>query len=211
MHNIAFHEYQIHLLALVTLISIFLLILSLYSLYISILNKSLKKFKETFIPYLIYMHMYIGVESLITILTPFNCISLFGLPNQMLYYDHHIQCWDSEHMKWTLGLSLPLLIIWIIMLPLASGLKLYFNIEAIHRQDKDFKLIYGSLYEPYIESCLYWEYLLYLCRIFGGIIVTITARLTEGINGLLLITAFIVMYNKQKYEMPYKRNILYIW
>ena len=151
--------------------------------------------------------MYICIESFIILFAPFNCISLFGLPNQMLYYNHHIQCWDSEHMKWTFGLALSLLIIWMIILPLALFLKLYFNIKAMHNQDEEFKLIYGFMYEPYNESCWYWEFLIYSIKLYGALSFTFTARFTEGFNGLLILIGILGIYYKHKFEMPFKRNI----
>ena len=150
--------------------------------------------------------MFVAIESAYVAFTPFNCISIYGLQNQMLYYEHSIICWDSDHQTWTFGLALPLLLIWNFALPIALALKLYFNLDLIHKRDIDFIMKYGSVFESFNESCLYWEFLTYFNKISGVIVVTFFARATEGINGLLMVVMLFFMYSKQKSELPYRRK-----
>ena len=173
------------------------------SLLISIRKKSLKVFKEIFFSYLTLIHMYLSMESLIAVFSSLNCISLYGIKNQRLYFDYNIVCWDQNHLNWTLSLSFPILFFWIICLPLALFVKLLINIDLIHNKDKDFYEKYGIIYDSFNNSCLYWGFLTYFNKIAGSTIVTFLARTTEGFNGLMFILALIFMYIRQTTEKPF--------
>ena len=150
--------------------------------------------------------MFVATESAYVAFTPFNCISLYGLQNQMLYYEHSIICWDSDHQKWTFGLAVPLLLIWNFALPIALALKLYFNLDLIHKRDSDFAKKYGVVFEAFNENCLYWEFLTYFNKISGVLIVTFMARAGQGINMLCVILTLFFMYSKQRSESPFIRK-----
>ena len=143
---------------------------------------------------------------------PFNCIKLYGIQKRMLFYEHEIECWDSDHMTWTLGLALPLIIIWIIGLPLALYIKLSLNVDLIHNQNENFARIYGVAFQSFHYSCRYWEYFIYLNKIISVKGLIFLGRATEGLTGLLFVLFFFILYIIHMYEEPniskiYKINI----
>ena len=152
--------------------------------------------------------MYLSLYSMFVAFSPFNCINLYGIQKPMLFYEHEIECWDSDHMKWTLGLAFPFLIIWIIGLPLALFIKLCMNVDLIQNQNEDFCKIYGVAFQSFHYSCRYWEFYSYSNKIIGVIGVVFMGRLTEGLIGLLFLLSVVILYRIQIHEQPNISKIL---
>ena len=146
--------------------------------------------------------MYFSVESFFVVYGSFNCISLYGLPGQMLYYDHSIQCWDEDHKKWTFWLALPLLIFWIILLPILLFVKLSLNLDKV--RDEKIRKTYGVVTRALNDNCFYWEFLIYSGKQTGVIFNTFFARMTEGLCGLFLGMAFMTLLILQNFHVPYR-------
>ena len=170
-------------------------------------EKKIQTFKEIFIPIFIILHMYFSVESFFVVYGSFNCISLFGLPNQVLYYDHSIQCWDDNHKMWTYGLAMPLLIVWLILLPILLFLKVILNLKLVRERNEKFINTYGVVTRSLNDNCFYWEFLIYAGKQAGVIINTFLARMTEGLCGLFLVLAFIIISTLQNMHVPYRSYI----
>ena len=150
--------------------------------------------------------MYTFTSSILILFKPFNCFKLYGFKYQVLYYEHNIKCWDNEHMIWTFGIAFPMLLIWIIVIPIFLFLKIYLNKVLIYQQDKEFSKKYGVLYETLNNSFIYWEFITIFHKIYGGIIVLFMKRFTEGLNGFIILLSLIFMYIYQQKETPFKSN-----
>ena len=148
--------------------------------------------------------MYLSTQSFIVVFNAFNCIKLFGLPNQMIYYEYSIECWDEEHKNWTLNLALPILIIWIILFPLALFIKIFLNLDLVRKDDKDFMEQYGVINKTLNDNCFYWEFMIYVNKMSAAIVITFLSRMTEGLCGLILLISLIYNANYQIKTLPYR-------
>ena len=188
---------------------IFLTILLCFSIYNAYRDRKFLTFKEIFIPNLIFLHMYLSTQSFFVVFNAFNCIKLFGLPNQMIYYEYSIECWDEEHKNWTLNLALPILIIWIILFPLALFIKIFLNLDLVRKDDKDFMEQYGVITKTLNDNCFYWEFLTYTNKMLSAIVITFLARMTEGLCGLFLLMGLIYGAINQNRTLPYRCYIFF--
>ncbi|KAL4496554.1 hypothetical protein ABPG72_015915 [Tetrahymena utriculariae] len=66
------------------------------------------------------------------------------------------ECYTSQHIKYILTIAVPLLIIWLLLLPAT----LFFLLKKNQNQleDTQIKLKYGFLYIEYKNSAFYWEF-----------------------------------------------------
>lgn len=124
-----------------------------------------------------------------------------------LYYDHSIQCWDADHKKWTYWLAMPLLIVWLILLPILLFFKVILNLKLVRERDETFLNTYGVVTRALNDNCFYWEFLIYTGKQAGVIINTFLARMTEGLCGLFLVIAFILISTLQNIHVPYRSYI----
>ena len=143
------------------------------------------------------------MASFFTVYSSFNCISIFGLPNSMLYHDHSIQCWDEDHKKWFFGFTLPLLVFWIILAPIFLFLKVYRNIDLVRKRDEKFMNTYGIITKALNDNCFYWEFFIYFNKHTGAIVSIFLARMTEGLMGLFLVFAWTMSLLEHKKFSPY--------
>ena len=180
-----------------------LIAIFVYSIFKSIKQWSIQAFKKIFIPNIICLHIYLSYQSFFVVYSSFNCISLFGLPNQMLYYDHSIQCWTEEHSKWTFGLALPLLIVWIILLPIFLFIKIFLNLNLVRQRNEEFLNTFGILTKGYNDNSFYWEFLIYFNKNGGIMLNTFLARMTQGFCGLFLIIYYIIASLHDRWQAPY--------
>jgi hypothetical protein len=50
----------------------------------------------------------------------FSCVNLYRIDNPVLFLtrDSDIECWTEKHSKWTFGLALPSILLWLFILPI---------------------------------------------------------------------------------------------
>jgi hypothetical protein len=65
------------------------------------------------------------------------------------------QCFSGYHLRWALGLGLPSVVLWCVVVPVAMGVGLYM---CRSRADSDsFREHFGFLYRTYRPECMWWE------------------------------------------------------
>jgi hypothetical protein len=65
------------------------------------------------------------------------------------------QCFAGYHLGWALGLGLPSVLLWCVVVPVAMGVGLYM---CRSRADSDsFREHFGFLYRTYRPECMWWE------------------------------------------------------
>jgi len=74
---------------------------------------------------------------------------------QWLQADLEVMCWNSVHLKWFLGVGLPMLVIWVIGMPLIAFLILFCNRKRLN--DEHFFDKYRMLYQGLKSERYYWE------------------------------------------------------
>mmetsp|Transcript_39833 Transcript_39833/g.35546 ORF Transcript_39833/g.35546 Transcript_39833/m.35546 type:complete len:162 (+) Transcript_39833:268-753(+) len=107
-------------------------------------------------------------------LKSFQCQNLYrnDTPERYLKEDYDILCFEGEHLSWALGFYLPLILFWMIILPVALII-----ILTRHRKklaNKDIKEKYSFLFRGFKLKYYFWEfiiltrkYLLMLIAVFG--------------------------------------------
>jgi hypothetical protein len=65
------------------------------------------------------------------------------------------QCFSGYHLRWALGLGLPSVLLWCVVVPVALGVGLYM---CRNRADSEtFREHFGFLYRTYRPECMWWE------------------------------------------------------
>lgn len=70
--------------------------------------------------------------------------------------DLDVQCWEEEHIGYSLYASLPTIVVWIITFPLLCMVYLIKNKKHLSKPSR--KLVMGFLYHGYREEFFYWEF-----------------------------------------------------
>jgi len=99
-------------------------------------------------------------------LSLFNCVNLYRTdsPVEFLNEAYDIQCWQGEHLKWILTLTVPSLCIWMVLLP---SLMLFVLRRNVHRlNNENFAKRYSFVYNGYKPTKFYWEVVVMIRKIF---------------------------------------------
>ena len=122
----------------------------------------------------------------------FSCSQQFegvnGRQHRFLLADARIDCYDSLHTSWTLGLALPMIIIYSLGIPLAA----FVILRPIQRRGKlkQFRPVYGFLYSAYKDSSWYWEIVIVVRKVaFAATAVMLApyGRSLQANTGMLII------------------------
>jgi len=85
-----------------------------------------------------------------------------------------VKCWEEIHLKYALGMSLPLIFLWFVIFPGLLFRYLYRN--RSHFNEYNVKLRFSFLYRGYKEKVLFWEFVV-MVRKYALVIVTLLGRL----------------------------------
>ena len=66
-------------------------------------------------------------------------------------------CFRGRHLHYLLALTIPQIVLYVIGIPAAAAILIHRNIVRIKRNDADFRMRYGILYEGYRHDCAWWE------------------------------------------------------
>ena len=104
------------------------------------------------------------------------CINLYREDTKIefLEADLDVKCWESTHLSYSLGMALPLIVIWFVVLP-----GLLFRIIYKNRKQlmiRNLKERYSFLYRGYKSKVYYWEFLVML-RKYALVLVILLGRL----------------------------------
>ena len=84
----------------------------------------------------------------------FKC-SDFDQSTSRFTHDMRIECWSRPHLVFTLAVGIPLLLIWVVGIPLSSFLILLFNRKRLN--DPRFMSKFITLYWGLRDKAFYWE------------------------------------------------------
>ena len=92
----------------------------------------------------------------------FKCNEVNGI--NYLERDFNIECWTPAHTKWCLGLGIPMIIIYVVGIPLFGFLLLYFN--RFKLEDEIFLGRFRMIYQGMRPKRFYWEFVNVLRKIW---------------------------------------------
>ena len=117
-----------------------------------------------------------------------------------------IECWGSEHLKYSLIVAIPGILLWAIGLPSIMLAILTKRRRVLHRDI--YRVIFGFMYNGYKLSRYYWEFVLIYRKIF---IIAILVFMSESSSQLQALTVIIVLFFSlylQYSQKPYNHSTL---
>jgi hypothetical protein len=105
----------------------------------------------------------------------FLCQNLYRNDTAMYFMRDYmdVRCWEGDHHGWIFGFALPLLILWVVILPVVAFSMLKKNKNKLHEEDTMATL--GFLYIGYKDDAANWE-LVQMLRKYCLIIVGVFGR-----------------------------------
>ena len=138
----------------------------------------------------------------------FQCANLYRTDAPELYMnlDYDVQCWTPEHLTWVLGLAVPCLVLWGLLLPGYMFVVLRRNIQKIETEEMRKK--YSFIYMGYKTKKFFWEFVVMLRKILL-ICVTVFAGF-QSVNLEIYLSLLVILssYCLQKINKPYKDKTL---
>src|SRR5262249_2593739 len=88
----------------------------------------------------------------------FQCTNLYRNDSPLYYLNsnYDVQCWTSEHRKWTFLFATPLILFWAVVVPALLFLFLKKNKDKLEHDSVRCK--YSFIYQGYRASKFYWEF-----------------------------------------------------
>ena len=114
--------------------------------------------------------------------------------------DTDMVCYSAEHLKWCALLGAPILVIWVITLPVIALVLMYKNVrKAEENKVKQYFLI---LYQGIKIKHFYWEFINSLRKV-----VILTTFLLPGTYGIMTsMLILVIIWRFQNYLHPYKEE-----
>ncbi|CAI2374797.1 unnamed protein product [Moneuplotes crassus] len=113
-------------------------------------------------------------------------------------YNMDLGCYSSEHIKYCALLSLPILVVWVISMPILAFILLYKHRKAEdHYRFKEYLLI---LYQGLTPECFYWEFV----NIFRKFLILCCLLIDNDYRILLSLFVLLASARWQLYLKPYK-------
>jgi len=132
----------------------------------------------------------------------FKCDNLYrdDAPLNFLenYYD--TKCWEGAHTRWALGLAVPSLFVWVIIIPGWMMNILHKNRHTLHRIQMTQR--YSFIYNGFNSSKYFWEGTIMIRKLLfiANTVFTKSVNLQIFLNLLLLILSFMVHAKGQPYS-----------
>ena len=93
----------------------------------------------------------------------YNCVDALNDGHTYLALDMSLQCWTGDHYKYAVAIGVPVIIIWIIALPLLALYLLFRKRKELGNEDNISK--YGFMYTGLNYNSFYWEILLHFRKV----------------------------------------------
>eukprot|EP00347_Sterkiella_histriomuscorum_P023122 403335861 len=121
-----------------------------------------------------------------------------------LYTDLEIKCWEGSHLKWSLGIGIPGIILWVVGIPIVSFLYLKRNQQRL--DDPIFFEKYKMIYQGLKRKYFYWEYANILRKVFlisVNVFLNLYPNIFKALLSLLTLSIFLrIQSNIQPYKNP---------
>ncbi|OMJ68192.1 hypothetical protein SteCoe_34433 [Stentor coeruleus] len=137
--------------------------------------------------------------------TAFSCTYIKG---QGYYMRDNliIKCWADRHLKYTLGIALPSVIIWAVGVPTAVLVILIKRRN--HLKSDANKVIFGFIFNGYKQSRFFWEFSIMYRKIIIICISVFMNEVAQSIQALTLIIVLIATLYLQYEFKPYNKHQL---
>jgi hypothetical protein len=123
---------------------------------------------------LFFMHPTLTQQSFLML----SCVKLGVDPTDyFLVEDMDERCWGAKHISWLLGLCLPMLLFYVVGIPVVACYILYLNRADL--ESAQCKRRYFFLYTGYRFDRWYWEFVIVLRKL---VLITITVYLQDSIR-----------------------------
>ncbi|KAL4445549.1 hypothetical protein ABPG74_004623 [Tetrahymena malaccensis] len=144
-------------------ISLFILLMIGY--FILVLVRCFK-FEKKFIYSMLLMLLIFMQTGIAQILFKSISCRQFGNSGSYMLSQLTEECWTSTHILFTLSLTIPAIIIWILIVPLIFFYRIY--VASKNKKLDRFQTIqrYGYLYQEYRQNKFYWEFIKMYERVF---------------------------------------------
>ncbi|EAS07788.2 transmembrane protein, putative (macronuclear) [Tetrahymena thermophila SB210] len=124
------------------------------------------KFEKKFIYSMLLMLLIFMQTGIAQILFKSISCRQFGNSGSYMLSQLTEECWTSTHILFTLSLTIPAIIIWILLVPLIFFYRIF--VASKNKKLDRFQTIqrYGYLYQEYRQNKFYWEFIKMYERVF---------------------------------------------
>lgn len=113
-----------------------------------------------------------------------------------------VRCWDKQHLKFTLGASLPSLLIWGVGLPALACLYL-----VREKKSREKPRHAEFVWRGFKEKLSLWEVGVMLCKALVAVAYVFTARMVSTVQALVLIAVLSLVLLCQRMYHPYQETV----
>ena len=190
--------FKLFLLGLLPLI-IFTIVTLIWVVVYVINRKYVKDLKRwlviSFISILFLLHPKVTEESIST----FRWIKI-DVNTYVARIDTDISWYSEEHIKWLFLIAIPMIIVWVITLPIVSLILLYNSFKDENSKIKHYLMI---LYQGLKPSIFYWEFVNSVRKVF---ILSVLVISNNSLKVVLSSIMLIVTGRLQTYLRPYRNE-----
>jgi len=138
----------------------------------------------------------------------FQCLNLYreDSPQYYMVKDYDIKCWEGPHMKWTLAIGIPSLLLWIFILP-----GIMFNILRKNQNRLKHEKIakkYAFLYLGYKKERYFWEFIIMIRKILLILAALLGIIYSNDFELYFSVMIAIIAYVLHVWNRPYEDHRL---
>ena len=122
----------------------------------------------------------------------YNCVEVFQDDKTYLALDVNLQCWTGDHNFYARNIGIPIIIIWIVGLPLLALFIMFRQRKFL--ADESNIARFGFLYTGLNHSAFYWEILLHFRKVIMiciNVFLTTFKPLYRALIGFMLMIIYI--------------------
>mgnify|MGYP000739300986 CR=1 FL=1 len=124
---------------------------------ISLKKRSLEPMKKQLVATLIILFFTVHPTIINSLFSVFACTEIEGL-GMWLIQDLEVECWDSTHTFYSMGVALPGIVVWGVATPAFIVWVMHKRRKYLHRLEN--KLRFGFVFNGYRMDRFYWEFLI---------------------------------------------------
>ena len=135
----------------------------------------------------------------------FSCIEIDKM-NSYINENTSIECWDTNHKKFSYLIVIPSIILWAIGIPTLLLLLMSKNRRRLHLDY--YRVVFGFLYNGYKQRRFYWEFMIMYRKILlvsVSVFQVFQARILQALNVILILLASIYLHHAHR---PFNSNQL---
>jgi hypothetical protein len=117
------------------------------------------------------------------------------------------KCFAGYHLGWSLGLGVPFVLLWCVLVPVAMGVGLYLSKGRVN--DASFREHFGFLYRTYKPECMWWEAVWVARTVVLTLISVFAFPMQRYFSVLSLLLVFWASAALQLYFRPYAHDTLH--